>query len=183
MSQALHSQQGYYPTVVRLSDSKRNQLVSQADQWADELGSLRGSIEDGDGNTAGRFGELLFTEVHGGEIIGDYDYDIVYNGLTVDVKTKRRTVPAKPSYEASIADFNPDQDCDLYYFVSVRTNTEYTVADLMGYIAPETYHSQATFHEQGDRDPDNGFTFSADCYNLEYSELKRDPDLPREIEL
>lgn len=183
MSQAVQKQQQYYPTVVRLSPDTRDELRSTAEQWADELGALRGSIESGDGNMAGRFGELLFREIHGGRIADDYDYDIVYNGLTVDVKTKRRTVAAKPYYEASIADFNPDQDCDLYYFVSVRTNTEYRVADLMGYISPDEYHSKATFHEAGDKDPDNGFVFSADCHNLEYSALQRDTDLPRELEL
>jgi hypothetical protein len=183
MSQAVHRQQQYHPTVVRLSTDTRDELRSTAKQWADNLGSLRGSIESGDGNTAGRFGELLFTEIHGGRIADDYEYDIVYNNLTVDVKTKRRTVAAKPRYEASIPDFNPDQDCDLYYFISIRTNTDYRVVDLMGYISPEEYHSRATFRREGEKDPDNGFVFSADCYNLEYGELQRHHDLPKEIHL
>lgn len=166
----------YYVTTVTVSDETRKDLLTKANDWADELGNLPGSIEDGDANTAGRYGELIFQEVFGGRIADHYEYDVVYNGLEIDVKTKRRTVKAKPEYEASIADWNPDQDADLYYFMSVRTGaveSPYRHVDLLGYIRPSEYHQKATFHEKGDEDPDNGFTFSADCYNLPYHELTR----------
>jgi len=188
MSQTQQTQQDdtYYVTTVEVGDDKRRDLLDRANNWADELGSLRGSIEDGDGNTAGRYGELLFVELFGGKIVGDYDYDIKYNGLTVDVKSKRRTVKARPDYEASIADFNPDQSCDLYYFMSVRTGAvedPYRYVDLLGYIRPEDYHDAATFHAEGERDPDNDFVFSADCYNLPYRRMARKQTLPQTITL
>lgn len=166
----------YEPTVVDVGKDKRKTLLNKSEDWADELGSLRGSIENGDGNVAGRYGELLFQELFGGSIADHYDYDIAYNGLSIDVKTKRRTVKAKGHYEASIADFNPDQSADLYYFMSVRcgeVDNPYRFVDLMGYITPERYHEKATFHEKGEKDPANGFTFSADCWNLKYNRLNQ----------
>lgn len=170
----------YYLTTVKIEDDKRRALLHEAAKWSRSLGSLRGSIESGDGNVAGRFGELLFREVFGGRIADDYDYDLVYNGLTIDVKTKRRTVGAQPHYEASIANWNPDQDCDLYYFMSVRVGDDpYQHVDLLGYISPDEYHDKATFHEAGDRDPANGFCFSADCHNLPYNQLQRTGDVNR----
>ena len=170
----------YHVTTVDVRQEKRYELLQEANEWSDEVGSLRGSIEDGDGNTAGKYGELLFTELFGGRVADQYDYDVVYNGLTIDVKTKRRTVKAKPNYEASIADWNPDQTCDLYYFMSVRVgdvDEPYRYTDLLGYIPPSEYHNKATFYKKGDKDPSNGFTFSADCYNLPYNQLNRHGDM------
>lgn len=180
------TQNKYHVTTVNVTPSKRDKLLKRASAWADELGSLRGSIEDGDGNTAGRFGELLFQELFGGTIADHYEYDVWYNGLSIDVKTKRRTVKARPHYEASIADHNPDQDCDLYYFVSIQAGDveePYRSADLLGYISPSEYHANAEFHAEGDKDPANGFVFSADCYNLPYNELTRHATMPSEVQL
>jgi len=183
MSQAI---QDYKPTVVEVPEKKRQKLLEKAKSWADKLGSLRGSIENGDGNIAGRYGELLFQEIFGGAIADHYDYDIAYNGLSIDVKTKRRTVKAKGHYEASIPDFNPDQSADLYYFMSVRcgdVKEPYQYTDLMGYITPQQYHNTATFHKQGEKDPANGFTFSADCWNLRYDKLEQYETLADKIKL
>lgn len=179
-------QSKYYITRVKVTPDTRERLLSEATDWAKDLGSLHGSIENGDGNVAGRYGELVFTEVFGGTIADHYEYDIAYNGLSVDVKTKRRTVTAKPHYEASITDHNPDQDADLYYFMSVRcgdVTVPYRDVDLLGYIEPADYHTNATFHHEGERDPDNGFTFSADCWNLSYDSLRRDSDINKTVEI
>jgi len=178
--------QDYFVTVVDVSEPTRKGLLEQASEWAEELGSLRGSIENGEANTAGRYGELVFKQVFGGEIADNYDYDILFNGFKIDVKSKRRTVKAQPRYEASIADWNPDQDCDLYYFTSIRTGAvdePYRYVDLFGYIDSDTYHEKATFHKAGEKDPDNGFTFSADCYNLPYRELTRRKGMNKQVKI
>ena len=173
-------------TTVQITEGTRKILLDKAENWSDALGSVPGSIEHGDGNTAGRVGELLFQEVFGGEIMDHYEYDIWYEGLTVDVKTKRRTVPPQPHYEASIADWNPSQSCDLYYFISLlgeSAEQPYSKAWLCGYIQPDEYHEQATYHEQGEHDPDNNFVFQADCYNLPYEELNRRADIESAIQI
>ena len=180
----VRKQQGKHFTTVEISPETKAELLFKCDEWSDDLGSLNGSIENGDGNAAGRFGELLFTEIFGGEIKDHYEYDVWYNGLEIDVKTKRRTVAPKPHYEASIADWNPDQNCDLYYFISLLgsdADSPYSKAWLCGYIPPDVYHDKATFYEEGDVDTDNGFVFKADCYNLEYGELRRHEDIEPEV--
>lgn len=156
--------------TIKISDEMRESIDKVATEEAEKLGNLNGSIEDGDGNYAGIFAEELFTEIVGGTRDNTYDYDILYNGLKIDIKTKRRSVTPKSYYECSIADFNTSQDCDLYYFISVRY--DYSKATFLGYISPDNYYEQAEFHEEGDVDPDNDFTFKADCWNLPIDDLK-----------
>lgn len=157
--------------TVEIDDEFRERADEIASREAEKLGNLNGSIEDGDGNYAGIFAEVLFTEEIGGTRENTYNYDVVYDGKTVDVKTKRRSVTPESYYECSIADFNTEQDCDYYYFISVRY--DYSQATLLGYKSPEEYYDQAEFHEEGDVDPDNGFVFKADCWNLPIYELEQ----------
>lgn len=156
--------------TIEIPTPLRNKADEIAKQEARKLGDLNGSIENGKGNYAGIFGEVLFTELIGGRRRNTYDYDIIYNGLKIDVKTKRRSVKPQPHYEASIADHNTSQDCDLYYFISVRDTYEH--ATFLGHLSPEEYFERAAFHEAGEKDPDNGFEFKADCYNVPHAELK-----------
>ncbi len=138
---------------------------------AEEMGALHGSIEDGKGNFAGLLAEFVVARVIDAVRRPTYEYDIVRNDVSIDVKTKRRTVKPKPSYDASIADYNTEQGADVYYFTSF--NTESSVLSLLGYIPTDEYYEKATFYEEGDHDPDNNFTFKADCYNLPYEELRQ----------
>jgi hypothetical protein len=154
---------------ARLSKRRYNAFHRDAKEDAKRMGSLHGSIEDGDGNVAGFLGERAFVDFFGGERHNTYDYDILYDGWKVDVKTKRRTVDPKGYYEASIADYNTEQDCDMYYFVSI--NTEDKSVWLCGFMPPSRFYDEATFHEEGDFDPDNGFHYKADCWNLAYKEM------------
>ena len=114
-------------------------------------------------------GEEVVKKVLDGDIKDTYDYDIIYNGIKVDVKTKERTVPPKPYYECSVADFNTRQDCDEYAFVSVLNNMK--EAWYLGKIGKSDFYKIATFHKKGEVDPANDFTFKADCYNIPVSKL------------
>jgi hypothetical protein len=42
----------------------------------------------------------------------------------------------------------------------------------LGEIDKRDFYKNATHHRRGDVDPDNGFVFKADCYNLAISELQ-----------
>lgn len=173
-------------TRVTVTDETRKRLLDEAAAWADELGSLRGSIEDGDGNTAGRYGELLFREVFGGSIADHYEYDLAYRGLHIDVKTKRRTVDCQPHYEASVSDWNTEQSCDAYYFVSVQTGGSvepYSRASLCGYLPPDEFYDRAGFFEEGEVNPSNGFERPCDCYELPYHQLNQIDTAPDEVTL
>lgn len=146
-------------------------IRDSARQEAEQLGNLRGSIENGDGNFAGLLAEFVVADSIGAVRRPTYEYDIVRNDVSIDVKTKRRTVKPKPSYEASIADYNTEQGADVYYFTSY--NTDSNVFSLLGYVTTDNYYQMATFHEEGDYDADNNFTFKADCYNLRYDKLRQ----------
>jgi len=161
---------------------KYQQATAHAKKLAQEMGSLRGSIENGDGNYAGLVAELVMGEIIDSKRDATYNYDLfveLYNGVKIDVKTKRRTVPPKSHYEVSIADWNTSQDCDWYYFTSF--NEENSVLWFLGYMEPDRYYDAATFHKEGDKDPDNNFTFKADCYNVAFSELKQPKRLVDEL--
>ena len=136
---------------------------------AEKLPLLNNSIRQGEGSLVAYIGEEVVKNVLKGEIQDTYDYDIVYQNTTVDVKTKERTVAPKPYYECSVADFNTKQDCDEYAFVSVLDTLE--EAWYLGKISKPDFYTKAVFHRKGEVDPANNFTFKADCYNIPISLL------------
>jgi len=131
---------------------------------AAKLPLLNNSIRQGMGSLVAYIGEEVAKNVLNGEIKDTYDYDIVYQGTKVDVKTKERTVAPKAYYECSVADFNTRQDCDEYAFVSVLHTLK--EAWYLGKISKRDFYNQAVFHRKGEVDPANNFTFKADCYNI-----------------
>jgi len=150
------------------------EMIIEAKRLADELGSLRNSIRNGEGNIVGFLGELCFLK-HYKEAFrdNDYDHDIIFNNKKVEVKTKDRTVPPKPEYECSIANYNTKQLTDYYFFVSLlRIGSEYKKGFLLGYIPKDEYIKKAKFLKKGDIDPSNNFTVRADCWNLPISQLR-----------
>jgi len=176
--------QSYFTTVVKVSESTRKRLLQQAQARADKLGAIPGSIENGDGNKAGIYGELVLCDVIGGEREDTLEYDIRLNGFTIDVKTKCRSVPVKPTYEAQIPTWNTDQNADLYYFVSVRTDakTPYKMVDFCGYIDTDKYYDLATYRQEGEPGG-SGFHYKTDCYTLEYQDLNRKIGMKMEMQI
>lgn len=143
-----------------------------AKEEASIIGELRNSILKGKGNEAGILGELAVCLLKSESFtrVNTYDYDVLgENGSKWDVKTKQRTVPIRPHFYASVADFNTKQRCDGYIFVSVYDDT----AQVIGWIWKKDFYEKATFYKKGDVDPSShdGWKFRADCYNLSYSEL------------
>jgi len=136
---------------------------------AAKLPLLNNSIRHGEGSLVAYIGEEVVKNILNGEIKDTYDYDIVYQNLKVDVKTKERTVSPKPYYECSVADFNTKQACDEYAFVSVLNTLK--EAWYLGKISKLDFYKKATFHRKGEIDTDNNFTFKADCYNIPISLL------------
>ena len=154
--------------------------IMRAKDRAEKLPLLNNSIRSGEGSMVAYIGEEVAKYVLSAEIKDTYDYDLIYNGTKVDVKTKERTVPPKPYYECSVADFNTKQNCDEYAFVSVLNNLKQ--AWYLGKISKTEFYKNATFHKKGEVDPDNNFTFKADCYNIPISKLNSGgnlDDLPK----
>ena len=143
---------------------------SNAKKKATDLGKLNNSITNGEGNLAGFIGEYLVADYVKGEIHNTYNYDVMApNGKTIDVKTKRTNYPPLEHYECSVAAFNTKQKCDAYFFV--RVSNELDKGWLLGFYPKEKYFKDAKFCKKGDIDPNNNFTFKADCYNMKISKL------------
>jgi len=150
--------------------------INKAQILAENLGELNNSITKGEGNVAGYIGQIKVLE-----IIPDtkpclkkpdlYDFDIVFkNVFKIDVKTKRTAMDfVLPYYEASIADYNPNQKCNIYLFT--RVNIEKKIGWLIGYISPSEYYKKSHFLKKGELDESNNYVVKADCWNLPYREL------------
>ena len=151
--------------------SVTQQHIQKAKILSEEMGKLRNSITSGEGNLAGFIGEVIVAEIIGAEHENTYDYDLILqSGKTVDVKTKRTNYPPRTNYDCSVAAFNTKQKCDYYAFVRVKNDL--SLAWILGFYDKTEYFKDATFHRKGDFDPDNNFTFKADCYNISISSLE-----------
>jgi len=149
-----------------------NHQLHMAMILAKKLQALNGSITGGAGSLAGTLGEVMaHVYLPGSELKSTKDYDLIYKGFTIDVKTKRTTMNfVKPNYEASIANWNPSQKCDFYLFA--RVNMALHKGWFLGFLAPDEYYEKAKFLKKGDVDPSNNFTVKADCWNVPYSEMR-----------
>lgn len=149
-----------------------SEQIKKAQDKAAQLGRLNNSIMEGGGNVYGFLGEELILDYLGGQICNTFDYDLIIDEVKIDVKTKCCTSEPKPNYFCSVAAFNIRQRCDYYYFV--RILKDFGKAWILGYCGKEEFYETAKFYKKGQPDPDSkfGWTFRADCYNLEISKLK-----------
>lgn len=148
-------------------------MVERAKAKANAMGELRNSIRRGKGNLVGFLGEEIVMAAWGGATSANtFHHDITFEEVTFEVKSKDRTVVPKPTYEASVANYNATQKADFYVFVSVlRQGTDYVKGHIVGIYDKASYVKDATYLEAGDVDPSNGWVVSANCYNLPYWRL------------
>ena len=98
-----------------------DKIIREATEWAENLGGIYNSITRGDGNFAGRFGELVLAKHLGVKKVEDHkDYDLIYNDLRVEEKTKRRATTPKSNYTDNIASTSRHQKPDTYAFLSLE---------------------------------------------------------------
>lgn len=146
-------------------------MIDQARRQSLLQGELNNSIMRGQGTVSGYLGEMIAAAELKALFSNTFNYDIILqDGRTVDVKTKQVSSPPRDYYSCSIANLSKKQDCDAYAFVRVKKDL--SVGWYLGLIDKDDFFSRATEHKKGDYDPDNNFTFRADCYNLPISELE-----------
>ena len=143
--------------------------MSRAREKASSVGILQGSITGGTRNVIGAIGEVIVADSINADEISTYDYDLVKDGKRIDVKTKRCNTKPLPNYDCSVALHGTKQDCDAYVFV--RILTDMSKAWILGGISKHKFYKEATLYRKGDIDYNNGYTFKADCYNLQISQL------------
>jgi hypothetical protein len=142
--------------------------------------TINNSIRGGGGRMIGCLGEILVAEFFGVDLSNTMHHDLKVGGTTVEVKTKERTVDPKPDFNATVANYNPNQKCDYYFFVSITMSKSGKIESghLCGAMGKEAFYKKAKFCQKGDIDPKSpggSWKFKADCWNLEYSELKLPP--------
>ena len=147
------------------------QILNRAKRKAASVGNLQGSITGSLSNCGGAIGEIIVADALGATESSTYDYDLIKDGRRIDVKTKRCNTAPRENYDCSVAAHGSKQDCDSYIFVRILTDT--SKAWILGEIDKADFYARATKYRRGDIDPDNGFVFKADCYNLRISELKQ----------
>ena len=146
-----------------------NEDIQEATLLANNMGTLQNSITKGQGNVHGFLGEIITSKFLKSKLSNTYDYDIIYNNLKIDVKTKRVTTPPKDYYECSVASLNTKQLCDIYVFT--RILKDMTKGWLLGYINKKDYFDKAILLKKGDIDPSNNWKLLTDCYNLPINKL------------
>jgi len=140
------------------------------------FGSLKNSITKGKSNIYGALGEVIvydYFEENDRVVKFDStpDFDMIVNGKTIDVKTKRTSVPPLTSFNCSISAHNTTQKCDYYVFV--RVSEDKKTGWILGYMSKSEFFKKAKFNREGQEDPKfPAWKFAADCYNLEISKLK-----------
>ena len=133
-----------------------------------DFASIHNSITSGESNIYGAMGEVLFASIAEGTYEPSKDFDFVTRFGTVDVKTKRTTVPPRPDFFCSVAATSLHQRPDWFYFV--RVMEDLSAGFLLGGVRREEFFDLATFKQAGELDS-NGWEFKADCYNLSVGEV------------
>jgi hypothetical protein len=147
----------------------KNEWIEEAKKKAKDLGTLKHSFMKGDGNIVGFLGEIVVANCLKAKIENTYDYDLIKNGLKIDVKSKRCNSIPKDHYECSIPAYNTKQKCDYYIFV--RIYSDLTKAWILGLKKKTDYLKEAIFYKKGFVDETNGMQFKDDAYNLPISKL------------
>lgn len=159
--------------VVHITDEMRNRAEAKSSQ----MGTLRNSIRNGQGNVCGFLGEEVVLSAWKDAVSNNsFNHDIDLNGIRLEVKSKDRTVPPSLHYETSIANYNSTQTADFYVFVSLlrdKQSNQYTTGYIVGCIPQTEYKKKATPLKVGDIDPSNGWKVKASCYNLSHRKLTR----------
>ena len=115
--------------------------MSRAREKASSVGILQGSITGGTRNVIGAIGEVVVADSINAKQINTYDYDLVKDGMRIDVKTKRCNTKPLPNYDCSVALHGTKQDCDAYVFV--RILTDMSKAWILGGISKHNFYKEA----------------------------------------
>lgn len=167
----------------------KKSMLLNAYQKHQALGKLNNSIRQGKGNFDGFVGEnalKLFLNIPLDLEQNTYDYDVVYNNKTIDVKTKKTSVVPQPFHEGSVAAYNTKQQCDFYVFTRILYHENGYIPKtvyITGFMPKKEYFEKARFLKKGQTDGSNNFTVKADCYNMLYKDMRPISSFPEYIEL
>ncbi len=168
-------------------------LVEAAVARARSLPIFDYSHREFDANLVGCIGELVFEtfltyhqiQFQDSRQSTERDY-IVGRSLTVDVKTKDRTVPPRKDFDNSVPLYNHEhQRPHYYYFVSLQRDRaadtsdpgRFTAAYLLGGIDLPRLDVVGVRWNAGQIDPANGTRFWTACLNVRMGDLHSNDEM------
>lgn len=149
--------------------------LEKAQVLADELGTLPNSITNGEGNIIGCIGEVVVSQYFGVPLENTYDYDFVWKGYRMDVKSKRTSVFPQPHYQCDISTVNNHQECDAYVFARIDMSKD--ILYLLGYLPKDDFYNRASYVPKGSVCSTNGLIFKHNNYSVSISELLPLPEI------
>jgi len=118
----------------------------------------------------GEMGEIIFeTRYKKAERVNDFNYDFVYEGKRIEIKSSKVQTTPKGKYEISVPAYNM-QETDYYVFTAILWDC--TDAWIHGFISKEDFNKKAVFVKKGSR-TEAGFVSKVDCYRLPINQLQK----------
>lgn len=152
-------------------------ILREARSMADDMGAIRNSITEGDANYEAFIAELSVARHLGQKVAGHKDYDMFWvpegDVLSVDVKSKRRTVEPTKFFDCHIADTSLHQKCDSYIFTSSLQQGDTYRVWALGWITKERFMRIARRVRKGEKD--GPFTETADARKCKVTMLNEMP--------
>ena len=156
------------------------EIIENARLKAAEMGRLNNSIRRGAGNFDGFVGENAVKHFLHIPLTLDqntYDYDLIWQGMLIDVKSKWTSKPPLGHHDGSVSDYSREkQRCTHYVFTRVyypcgtRTGVP-TLTYIMGFMEKREYFAKARFLQVGELNGSNRHKPDMACWNLPYSQL------------
>jgi hypothetical protein len=149
-----------------------DEIREKEKDWSGFTGNQFSIRTDGGNRVAGNYAEIVFQKMYPHALrISDVDQnaDFVLRGKRIDVKTKVRTVPAQPHYEASVELRQADFDVDFYCFFSFNRIAQ--IMEYCGWISKQELHKVANKVKQGQVDKRNEWTQSVASFQITYDKL------------
>lgn len=124
---------------------------------------------------SGKLAEICFGDYFGAKHVDDINYDFIYKGKKIEIKTKACSdYRPRENWYCSIPAYF-DQQTDYYVFA--RVNKALTKVWFVGYIEKQSFLKKASFVKEGEKDPDSSpqkiWTCPTDSYYIKIKNLKK----------
>jgi hypothetical protein len=160
-------------------------LLSAAQARAELQGELNRSMRGMQANQVGALGELVGMQylanrgVKYDEVFSTaYDLRFGDKNLTLEFKTKERTVAPLSSYDVTVPAYNHEhQRPDYYFFISLHSSGKsddirrFTRAYILGIIGLEDFDAKATRWTPDQVDQSNNWKPTIECLNVKVRDL------------
>lgn len=153
-----------------------------------------GAFRPHEGRKVGALGEVVALRYlaqlpHVANDCGMVNHDIEVGGVTIDVKTKERTVNPRPDYECTVAAYLREvQHPDFYLFVTVVSDRSrgdgwdrFVRGWVHGTIRSDEFWGYAKYWGEGDVDPSNGWVCKESCWSVPSALLRPPLLVEREV--